>query len=101
MSSGCCLPTDAVDVHVYGALQKRFGAPSPFQAVRRRVAVHYGSTIAQILGEIGIAPEEVSHLFLNGEYSAAGRRAKPGDRLAVFGRDMALLYRQYFPKLTD
>ncbi|MDQ7840371.1 MAG: hypothetical protein RDU83_05000 [bacterium] len=95
------MSSDAVDVHVYGALQKRFGAPSPFQAVRRQVAVRDRSTIAEILGEIGIASEEVSHLFLNGEYSAVGRRVRPGDRLAVFGRDMALLYRQYFPKVTD
>lgn len=101
MSSECCPPDDAVDVYIYGALQKRFGAPSPFQAVRRQVTVRTGSNIADVLGEIGIAPEEASHLFLNFEYSASSRRVKPGDRLAVFGRDMALIYRQYFRKVTD
>ncbi len=95
------MSSDAVDVLVYGALQKRFGPPSPFQAVRRQVAVREGSTIAEVLGAIGVAPEEASHLFLNHEYSAPSRRVKPGDRLAVFGRDMALIYRQYFRKATE
>ncbi|MDI6771396.1 MAG: hypothetical protein QME77_02255 [bacterium] len=95
------MSSEPVDVHVYGALQKRFGAPSPFQAVRRQVVSSHDSRIQDILVELGIEPNEVSHLFLNGEYSAAGRRVRPGDRLAVFGRDMALLYRQYFRKVTD
>lgn len=95
MSSG------AVDVYVYGALRKRFGAPSAYQPVRARVAVGQAGTIEEILAAIGIALDEVSHLFLNGEYSAAGRRVRPDDRLAIFGKDMALLYRQYFPKVAD
>ena len=54
-----------------------------------------------MLAALGIAPDEVSHLFLNGEYSGADRRLRPGDRLGVFGRDMALIYRQYFPRVED
>lgn len=69
-------------------------------------AVHYlpvdaGMTIGGVLARLGIDPGQVSHLFLNGEYSGVRRRVWPGDRLGVFPRDMALLYRQYFPKVEE
>lgn len=92
---------DTVEVYLYGILQKRFGAPSPFQPVQVQAEVGPTGSIQEVLAAMDIAPEEVSHLFLNGQYSAASRRVKAGDRLAVFGRDMALLYRQYFPKVAD
>jgi len=95
------MSSDTVEVLVYGALQERFGPRSPFQPVQRQVSVHDGSTIAEVLEKVGIAAEEVRHFFLNHEYSASSRRVKPGDRLAVFGRDMALIYRQYFRRATE
>jgi hypothetical protein len=95
MSSG------AVEVCVYGALAGRLGATSAFQPARRTFPAGSDSRIADILASLEISPDEVSHLFLNGVYSAPTRRVGSGDRLAVFGRDMALLYRQYFPKVTD
>lgn len=91
----------AVEVHVYGALTLRFGAESISRPITRKIVLTVGETIADVLDAIGIRPDEVGHLFLNHQYSAAARRVRSGDRLAVFGRDMALLYRQYFPKLTD
>lgn len=90
-----------VDVYVYGALRARFGTRSAFQPVHIAISSGTVGSIAEVLAAMGIAPNEVSHLFLNGQYSVAGRRVKPGDRLAIFGRDMALLYRQYFPKVAD
>jgi sulfur carrier protein ThiS len=91
----------SVDVYLYGALQTRFGAPSPYRPVRAQIEIDSTGTIQDVLAAMGLSPKEVSHLFLNGQYSAASRRVKAGDRLAVFGRDMALLYRQYFPKVAD
>jgi hypothetical protein len=90
-----------VEVRIYGALQERFGKRSAFEPLRRHVTADAAGTIRDVLASLGLEPDEVSHLFLNGEYSAATRRVRPGDRLAVFGRDMALLYRQYFPKVAD
>lgn len=91
----------SVEVCLYGALQRRFGAVWPFGAVSRRVAVDDGATIGGVLAACGIGVEETGHLFLNGQYSGSDRRVRPGDRVAVFGRDMALIYRQYFPKVED
>jgi hypothetical protein len=93
--------SDALDVYVYGALRRRLGASSEYLPVHREMTVAPDARIRDVLAALGIAPDDVAHLFLNGQYSAAGRHVRPGDRLAVFGRDMALLYRQYFPKVED
>jgi hypothetical protein len=93
--------SDAVDVYVYGALRQRLGNSSDYLPVHRAVIVAADARIGDVLASLGIAPDEVAHLFLNGQYSAAGRHVRRGDRLAIFGRDMALLYRQYFPKVED
>lgn len=92
---------EAVQVQLFGALAGRFGAVSAFSLACRAIAVDGGARIADVLAALGIDPAEVSHLFLNGQYSAATRRVRAGDRLGVFGRDMALLYRQYFPVADD
>jgi Mut7-C ubiquitin len=90
-----------VEVHLFGGLAERYGARSAFQAAGRAVPVGEATHIGDILGALGIGPEDVSHVFLNGQYSSPRRRVRPGDRLGVFGRDMALLYRQYFPLVED
>ncbi len=95
------MPEQVVDVQLFGALAARAGAVSAFSPARRTVPVGPDARIADILATLGIDRAEVSHLFLNGQYSAATRRVRPGDRLGVFGRDMALLYRQYFPVVDD
>jgi Mut7-C ubiquitin len=90
-----------VEVHLFGGLAGRYGARSAFEASARSFAVDDMTRIGDVLAALGIGPEDVSHVFLNGEYSALRRRVHPGDRLGVFGRDMALLYRQYFPVIED
>jgi hypothetical protein len=90
-----------VEVRLFGALAGRFGAASAFEPAGRQVVVDETTCIRDVLRILGIAPEDVRHLFLNGQYSAVGRPVRPGDRLGVFGRDMALLYRQYFPLAED
>lgn len=90
-----------VEVTLYGALRARFGATSAFQPATRRIPVASDARIGDVLATLGIPVADVAHLFLNGQYSAGSRRIVGGDRLGVFGRDMALLYRQYFAKADD
>jgi len=56
------------------------------------------NTILDILNHLNIHEEEVSHIFLNRDYSALEREVHDGDRVALFPRDMALLYKWYFSK---
>lgn len=53
--------------------------------------------VSDALQLLEIDEEEISHIFLNGEYSNKDRKVEDGDRLAIFPRDMALLYKWYFP----
>jgi len=90
-----------VEIHLYGRLKERLGPRPAWEEVVVHVPAADGATIADVLTALGIAPEEVSHLFLNAEYSGLRRKVRPGDRLGVFPKDMALLYRQYFPRVEE
>ncbi|MCL5075480.1 MAG: MoaD/ThiS family protein [Chloroflexi bacterium] len=63
-----------------------------------RLGFEPGQTIEQVLARLGIAPQETSNIFLNGELLALTREVKDGDRLGVFPRDMGLLYSWYFTR---
>jgi len=95
------MSSNAADVYLYGALRHRVSAGPGYLPLHMEVTVGPGATIRDVLASLAIAPDEVAHLFLNGQYSDPGRRVRPEDRLGIFGRDMALLYRQYFPKVGD
>jgi len=52
-------------------------------------------TIRDIISSLGLEELEVSHTFLNFEYSDLDAEVDDGDRVGIFPRDMALLYRWY------
>jgi hypothetical protein len=90
-----------IEVELFGELARRLGATTA-APLRRHVPVSAaGARIADVLAALGIPPDEIGHLFLNAQYSTPTRPVRPGDRLGVFGRDMALIYRQYFRPVAD
>ena len=56
------------------------------------------NTVSDLLKYLGIDSTEVSHIFVNREYSALERRISDDDRVALFPKDMGLLYKWYFKK---
>jgi len=88
-----------VRVMLFGRLKEKAHRldPSGYTGVAD-MEVKENFTILDILSRLGLNPEEVSHLFLNHDYSALNRRVRDGDRLSIFPRDMALLYKWYFRK---
>ncbi len=58
------------------------------------VPVQEGDTVEDVVRHIGIDPEDISNIFLNGRYSASALilRVKDGDRVGIFPRNMGLLY---------
>lgn len=54
------------------------------------------SSISDVLNYLDLEEDEISHIFLNGEYSSINRDISNDDRLALFSKDMALLYKWYF-----
>jgi molybdopterin converting factor small subunit len=59
------------------------------------------TTIADILKKYDILPEETHHLFVNGVYSGVKRTIHNGDRVAIFPKNMALLYKWYFTRNNE
>lgn len=55
-------------------------------------------SISDILELLDLREDEVSHLFVNNDYSGPKRTISDGDKVSIFPRDMALLYKWYFSK---
>jgi len=90
-----------IEVHLYGKLRRFTNNQDPSQDSVIDVPVKTGDTIESIVRRIGMPLEELgSNIFLNGEYSALGRKVSDGDRLGIFPDDMQLLYKWYFHKAS-
>ena len=89
-----------IEVWLYGQLRQRAPQSGATDNSMVKSPLEPGDTIEDVLQRLEIDPQQVRHLFLNHQYSTLRRPVRSGDRLAVFGADMALLYRQYFP-LTE
>ena len=88
-----------IEVHLYGKLRHFTDNQDPSRDSIVYIPVEEGDTIEDVVRHIGIPHEALgSNIFLNGEYSALGRKVKDGDRLGVFPNDMQLLYKWYFSK---
>jgi len=53
-------------------------------------------TVSDILRTFTLEESEVSHIFVNGKYSGLRKRVKNDDLVALFPRNMGLLYKWYF-----
>ncbi|MFX1346736.1 MAG: MoaD/ThiS family protein [Promethearchaeota archaeon] len=57
--------------------------------------------ISDILDKYNIKENEVIHIFVNGRYSGFTKKVKSGDIVAIFPRNMSVLYKWYFNKEED
>ncbi len=81
-----------IEVHLYGKLRRFTDSQDPTRDSIIYISVQEGDTIEDIIRRIGIPLEALgSNAFLNGEYSALGRKVKDGHRLGLFPDDMQLL----------
>jgi hypothetical protein len=88
-----------IEIHLYGKFRRLANAASTLGEAVVMMPAQEGDTIEAVVGRLGIDPAELSHLFVNAEYSGIRRGVKSGDRLGIFPREMGLLYKQYFPKI--
>ena len=74
-----------VQLHLYGKLRRYTGNLNPRKESFVMVQVEEGTSIREILDDIGISMDEVgSNIFLNGEYSSLDRPVNIDSRLGVF-----------------
>jgi hypothetical protein len=100
-----------VEVRFYGKLRRYAPDPTPSRESLLRLEPQPDETVRGLLARLGVPLEEISHVFLNGallltcnsmapwlRYPRPVDRGegldaplRPGDRLGLFGRDMAML----------
>ena len=57
--------------------------------------------IKDILQKLSIEENETSHIFVNGVYAGFNKKVKDGDRVGLFSKNQALLYKWYFKREED
>lgn len=79
----------AIEIRLYGKF--RTMAPKTDSASGRigiiKIEENSFERISDVLEYLGLDEEEVSHLFLNGEYSSPSRKVPEDGRLAIFPKD--------------
>ncbi|KXB00404.1 hypothetical protein AKJ48_00875 [candidate division MSBL1 archaeon SCGC-AAA261O19] len=90
-----------IEVRLYGNLKLKASStknPAGFPAILK-VDAGEVSEVSDVFQALGIGKDEASHVFVNGEYSGLGKDVKDGDRVAIFPKDMSLLYKWYFRRV--
>jgi len=91
-----------VEVRLYGKLRNKVdsetadsseGGPSSFD-----FELGDAKKVGDILRSLDTEEKEISHIFVNGDYSGTAKEIKEGGSVAIFPRDMGLLYQWYFSK---
>lgn len=85
-----------IKVKLYGNLREKAsrsaeGAPGMVEIEDRGIKM-----VSDVLNALNIDEAETSHLFVNGKYSGLQKKVKNGDRVAIFPKNMGLLYKWYF-----
>jgi len=57
--------------------------------------------VQDIIEKLSINQSEVSHIFVNHKYSGIRKSVKEGDIVALFPKNMSLLYKWYYPVDND
>lgn len=84
-----------VEIHLYGELRRHSDQPRGDRESVVALPVTGVPTVGQVLAEVGIKPEEVAQIFLNGRLLKAGSSMAPWlgyqtarDRLPESGRHL-------------
>jgi len=91
----------SIQIRLYGDLRKKVqqqsdddsGAPSIINVEKEGI-----ETVSDILKKLSIEESEVSHIFVAYKYSGISKKIRIGDRVSLFPKNMALLYKWYFNK---
>ncbi len=86
----------SIVVKLYGDLREKFpnkkrGAGIPHTL---KIEVDNLITVLDIFEKLNIDNDEVSHIFINGIYSGAGKIVRKGDRVGIFPERMGLMFKE-------
>lgn len=82
-----------IEVHLYGRLRRLAAQSGVHRPSVTWVDLPVG-TVAQVIEALGVEPEAVSNVFVNGRYDPAAldQTVRSGDRIGLFPPDMRMLY---------
>ncbi|MFX1586635.1 MAG: MoaD/ThiS family protein [Promethearchaeota archaeon] len=83
----------SIKVVLYGDLKKdQQGANRDSSPLLISIKNNEIKTVYDILENLNIKEEKVSHIFVNHKYCGPGKEMKEGDRIALFPKRMALMF---------
>lgn len=91
-----------IRVKLFGDLRKK-AQPDITGSLSLKFSIDDSSVdrISDILKKYNIEEDEVIHIFVNGRYSGFTKKVISGDIVAIFPRNMAVLYKWYFNREED
>jgi len=91
-----------IKVKLFGDLRKKIEPNiSGTTSLRFEIDDSEVNRIIDLLKKINIEENEVTHIFVNGRYAGVKKKIQNGDTVALFPRNMALLYKWYFKREED
>jgi len=92
-----------IQVRFYGDLREKVASDPPTSG--GSIVINLESSeienVADILDKYAIEKEETSHIFVNHSYAGFSKKIHDGDRVAIFAKNQALLYKWYFHREED
>jgi molybdopterin converting factor small subunit len=84
----------SLSVKLYGDLREKFPHKKKDIGIPNTLVIEISGlkTVLDILKQLNIEENEISHVFVNGVYSGAGKIVKDGDRLGIFPKRMAIMF---------
>ena len=91
-----------INIKIFGDLKKKIDPTiSGTLSLKLELDDQEISWVSDILKKYNIGEHEVSHIFVNGIYAGLKKKVKSGDKVSLFPRNMALLYKWYFKREED
>ena len=86
----------SISVKLYGDLREKLPHKKYYVGIPNTLKIETDKvkTVLDILKELDIDDDEISHIFVNGIYSGAGKLVKEGDRVGVFPKRMGLMFKE-------
>lgn len=78
-------------IHLYGQFRKLASNPNPDANSILHVEENNAETVGALIRRIGISPEELGELFINGNVASIDDKIPPNSRLGIFPLGMHLL----------
>jgi len=91
-----------IDLKLFGDLRKKVDPKvSGTLPLRLKIDDPEITWVADILRKFMIEENEVSHIFVNGRYAGLRKKIQNRGTVALFPKNMGLLYKWYFKREED